>query len=202
MSASHGFIIVLLIILIYVVVVKYPQQSFTTPRIFVRAPHKQNFSLSGSRVKASKNKSIENSAMKENMEYFANGTTGSDAGTMPSVECPVACDDAQDPSKLTNYHDWILSQAVDQSVVANHAEYVKDRLDNGIVSGSTTGEQAQEMEGSDMIPWQGLRRPQRVPVNNPLQVPEYNDNTYTDGPTFTWNSSGTETWQKTVSTSE
>jgi hypothetical protein len=90
------------------------------------------------------------------------------------------------------YKDWVASQAIEPSVLRNHAEFVKDRMDNTKqnVTGRTYSPSLRmgEMEGSDNIKWIGLRRPQHVAICNPTQVPEYNDNSFTRTPKFTWSS--------------
>lgn len=88
------------------------------------------------------------------------------------------------------YKDWVTAQAVDPQVMKNHSEFVKDRLDKGQWTGRTyTPEVRQELEGSDTVPWMGLRRPQHVAVHDPTQVTDGNENSYTNTPTFTWKSS-------------
>lgn len=89
-------------------------------------------------------------------------------------------------SEGLDFKDWATSQAVDQSTVSNHSEFVKDRLSSNNTGRTWSPEQRSEMETTTPVPWAGLRRPQHVPVNNPKKVNEYNDNDYTHGPSLIW----------------
>ena len=87
-----------------------------------------------------------------------------------------------------DYKDWIAMQAVDPQVVQNHAEFVEDRVRQGANwTGRTYSPDSHE--SYDPLPWQGLRRPQAVPICNPTQVPDVNPGTYAKDATFTWRSS-------------
>ena len=87
-----------------------------------------------------------------------------------------------------DFKDWATSQAIDSSTVQNHAEFVKDRLEKGNTGRTWSPEQQSEMETVAPVPWAGLRRPQHVPVHNPTQVSEYNENDYERHASLVWRS--------------
>jgi hypothetical protein len=146
--------------------------------------------------KCPKCSNVEATAQKESLEYFtgcdpADVKRGMGVGSCDDGKFEYAVDDFGAPGM--DYKDWVTSQAVDPAVLKNHSEFVKDRVDDtrGIVTGRTydPGYRMGEMEGSDMVPWVGIRgRPQNVQICNPTQVPDYNDNSYSNGPKMTWKS--------------
>ncbi len=89
------------------------------------------------------------------------------------------------------YKDYVTAQSIDPQVVKNHSEFVKDRIDKGALwTGRTyTPEMRSEMEGSDSVPWMGIRgRATNVAVCDPTQVADYNENSYVNKKKLTWSS--------------
>lgn len=88
-----------------------------------------------------------------------------------------------------DFKDWAMSQAVGSDVLANHAEFVKDRIKNqsSIITGRTMA--LGELEGDD-VKWMGIRgRPQKVPVHGLMaQQPDFTPDHYADKPKLTWSS--------------
>lgn len=78
-----------------------------------------------------------------------------------------------------DYKEFVTSQAVDDQVIVNHANYIKDRKQFG-VGGEMTGRtySPDSHDSYDPIPWIGLRRPQYVEMCNPTQVPDVDVNLY------------------------
>lgn len=131
----------------------------------------------------------EGQTLMDNIEHFdpSNSTPG----------CPAenTCDDkltyAVDPfgAPDMDFKDYIASQSVDQQVIKNHAEFVKDRMSNN--SQNITGRTFSpgELE-ADQVTWWGIRgRPQSVPYYNPTQVPDVDKSWYSQKPKLSWASS-------------
>lgn len=138
--------------------------------------------------------SPEKKALKENAEYF---TGGQDPTSTNSVTNTNPCDGdlsyAINPFGNENmtYKDWVTSQSVDQQVLKNHAEFVKDRLGDNTqnITGRTFA--LGELE-AQQINYVGLRRPEAIPVTqgvNTAQIPDVNSDWFATKPTFTWSSS-------------
>ncbi len=90
---------------------------------------------------------------------------------------------------IIDYKEFILSQAVDQSTIQSHKEFVSDRLGDLTknLEGKTWAPRA-EIE-TDQINWMGIRgRPQAVPVCNPDQVPDVDYDWYAKKAKLTWTS--------------
>lgn len=125
-------------------------------------------------------------AQNENLEYFSEGI----------ADCHTCTGDLsyvlhEYGAPGMDFKDYISAKSLDPQIVKNHQEFVKDRLssaDNKTGPAFDPGYRMGELEGGDEVPWQGLRRPQHVPVGNPTQLPEFNPNSYTYGPKFTWSS--------------
>ncbi len=137
--------------------------------------------------------SPELNSTKENYEHFA---AGCDSESQLALQ--RACGDG-DFAYATNdygapglsYVDVAMSSALDPAIVKNHSEFVKDRLggnDSQTILGRAWTPQP-TVENADQISWQGLRRPQSVPVCNPTQVSDVDYNWYDTKPKFTWSSS-------------
>lgn len=121
---------------------------------------------------------VERSALADNVNFY-------------SQPCTNACDG--DLSFATNdfgapgadFKDYLTSQAVDNSVIANHAEFVRDRQKFGNVTGRTYSPDSHD--SYDPTPWIGIRgRPQNVPFGNPDQVPDVDFSLYADKQRVTW----------------
>lgn len=123
-------------------------------------------------------------AMKENAEYFA---VCNDQGEVNKVlDC--VCD-ANDPLNFAvwdygaagmSYQDYVASQAVDNKVITNHAQFVRDRKGLGPEGEFITGRtySPDSHDSYDPIPWVGLQRPRYVQQCNPTQVPDVDTNLY------------------------
>ncbi|MHB2028941.1 MAG: hypothetical protein ACYCPT_09010 [Acidimicrobiales bacterium] len=79
-------------------------------------------------------------------------------------------------AKGIDYHEFIASQAISPEVVANHAQFVKSRWSKGEGWTGSTFSPDKKISG-DVYPWVGLRRPEKVPICNPTQIPTF---TYSD----------------------
>lgn len=108
----------------------------------------------------------EQRARKEHMEYF-DATNGGDHAS-DGVNGGCTSSDGMDygvhpfGGADMDYRDWITGQAVDQAVVKNHSEFVKDQLKSGATGKTFTPDTGDGM--ADMIPWVGIRgRPQAIP---------------------------------------
>lgn len=88
------------------------------------------------------------------------------------------------------YKDWVASQAVDSTVIKNHAEFVADR--QKIVGGNLLGKtmSPDSHDSYSPFPWVGIRgRPEAVPVCNPTQISDGSDpKLYAQSKKFSWNS--------------
>ena len=133
----------------------------------------------------------EKNSISENAEYFTGCSDSAAIKATCEGDQAFATNDYGTPGM--DFKDWVSSQAVDPQVLKNHAEFVKDRLD--VVGSNITGRtydpgyRLGEMEGSDAVPWIGIRgRPQNVKICNPTQLTDFNENSYTDKPKLTWSS--------------
>lgn len=126
----------------------------------------------------------ESRAMSENLEHFSTCMDGTcDNGVVSGAISEFG-------GTGGDFRDWIASQAVDTQVLLNHKEFVKDRLGNNNqnVTGRTYA--MGEVEGTDQVPWQGIRgRPQAVETCNPTQQPDVDMRNFTTKPRFNWSSS-------------
>jgi hypothetical protein len=80
-----------------------------------------------------------------------------------------------------SYSDYVSSQAVDNKVIENHAQFVRDRRGLGPEGEFTTGRtySPDSHDSYNPIPWQGIRgRPRAVPQCNPTQVPDLDTNLF------------------------
>ena len=84
-----------------------------------------------------------------------------------------------------DYGSFVMSQAVDDQVIVNHANYIKNRKQFG-TSGEFTGRtySPDSHDSYDPIAWQGLRRPEYVNRCNPTQVPDIDTNLYKGNRSF------------------
>jgi regulatory protein YycI of two-component signal transduction system YycFG len=177
-------IIIILMVLLYNIVVE--KRNMTEIITSVKSGVNRGLHL-GQKTEGVQLKSPEARFLKENSEFFS--TCGCDASG-EDADYKYATTDYGAPGM--DYKDWIASKAIDPQVIKNHNEFVKDMVDSGVNKTGPTydpGLRKGEMEGSDLVPWTGLRRPQMVPIGNPDQVPDFNSNTYTKKAKFTWDSS-------------
>jgi hypothetical protein len=140
--------------------------------------------------------SPEVAALSENAEHFE-GCRNSAEDTARALDC--MCDGDSKFEYAVNefgapgmeYKDWVASQAVDATVIRNHSEFVADRQKAlGNVLGKTYSPDMHQ--SGDSTRWWGLRRPQAVPICNPLQIPDAVDLDWYDvKPKFTWDSGTT-----------
>ncbi len=141
--------------------------------------------------KCPKCSSPELASSKENCEFFTSGC-GEDAKLAlhnmcgDEAEFAYAKNDFGAPG--LSYKDYVTSMAVDNQVIANHSQFVTDRLGNvnQNILGTTRNLGDCEFQ---MQPWVGLRRPEAVPVCNPTQVPDLDYDWFAQKPKFTWSSS-------------
>ncbi len=132
----------------------------------------------------------ETQSIESNVEYFDSCTMDLTKHIVDSCnndDYKYAYNDFGAPG--ADFKDWVSSQAVDNNVIKNHAEYVSDRESTTTqnITGRTFSPDSHD--SYDPIPWIGLRRPQAVPVCNPTQVPDVDYNLYDKSPKLTWKSS-------------
>jgi hypothetical protein len=146
----------------------------------------------GKGCKCPKCASPEWNALMENSEYFAECKDAASAAhtgdTCGNRELSYADNDFGRPDM--EFKDWVASQVIEDDVIKNHGEYVKDRLssDNQLITGRVF---TPDMHDSyDPIPWSGLFRPQAVPVCNPTQVPDVDYDLYAKEQTLKWSTGG------------
>jgi len=117
-------------------------------------------------------------ALNETREYFAT-CKGTDE-TSKVLDCVCAADDENTFAVYdygapgVDYNGFVASQAVDDNVISNHIQYVKDRQALGPGGMELTGRtySPDSNDSYDPIPWIGLRRPEFVSMCNPTQVPD------------------------------
>lgn len=121
--------------------------------------------------------------LKENQEYFT--TCGGADDVKKALDC-VCGDTDQAFAKFDygaenmDYKDYVASQAVDDKVIENHLQFVRDRKGLGPEATFVTGRvfSPDSHDSYDPIPWVGLNRPQYVQQCNPTQVPDIDTNLY------------------------
>jgi len=139
-------------------------------------------------ISDAKNSSYETqaaSALAENFEVC-----GSETDSKVVADC--VCGDGEGEFAKYEYgapgmdaNSFIMSQAVDDQVIVNHANYIKNRKQFG-TSGEYTGRtySPDSHDSYDPIPWIGLRRPEYVSQCNPTQVPDIDTNLYKGNRSF------------------
>lgn len=171
MSLTEGLLVVIVIILI----IRWCGKDKQVVQIVKDTAQDVKAAVVGDSAKADP----ETATTKENMEYF---------GSCKRQEQYCQCDEdiAKEPEDFgqegLTYMDWVTSQAVDNQVIKNHSAFVSDMVKNK-VAGRTYAFDDFE---SDTVHWQGLRRPQAVPVNNPDQVPDINMKQFAQKNTLVW----------------
>lgn len=135
--------------------------------------------------------SPEKKALKENAEYF---TGDQDPAVTNTNSCDGDLSFAVYPfgSEGYSFKDWITSMSVDQQVLKNHAEFVKDRLGDNTqnITGRTYALGVDDNMGNSSN-WIGLRRPQVIDPQG-INSAQVLDNVPTNAPTkptFNWSSS-------------
>jgi hypothetical protein len=200
MGITEGLLIVILIVLIYMIITRKQASStaratktwdcvdrdtgdITSVRMAVKTKH-------GPGCKCRVCLSPEAAAAAEQTEYF----TGCQDPTKLNAELNCLCE-GDDLSYATNeygapgmsYKDWVAAQAVDPAVVKNHAEWVKDRVQEGSLNVTGRTYSPDSHDSYDPISWIGIRgRPQAVATCNPDQTPDVNYDLYEDKPKMVW----------------
>ena len=136
-------------------------------------------------VQLSREKEIDDK-LRENQEWFA--TCGGNAEeNKQMLDCVCGDEPSMSFAKFDygaadmDYKDYVASQAVDDKVIKNHAQFVRDRKGLGPEGEFITGRtySPDSHDSYDPIPWIGIRgRPQYVPQCNPTQVPDVDTNLY------------------------
>lgn len=137
--------------------------------------------------KCEKCSSPEKRTLFEQNEYFS--TCAPTAANPSSSDCNTCDGDleyAREPygGSGLDFKDWVMAQAVDPQVVANHAAFVSDRQSQG--NWTAIAYSPDSNDSYDPLPWQGLIRPQRVAVCDPTQVPDVDENLYSKRETIRW----------------
>lgn len=123
--------------------------------------------------------------LRENTEYFS--ACGEDNAASQVLDC--VCGDKPDVSFAKfdygaanmDYKEYVASQAVDDKVVENHLQFVRDRKGLGPEGEFITGRtySPDSHDSYDPVPWVGIRgRPQAVEQCNPTQVPDLDTNLF------------------------
>lgn len=124
--------------------------------------------------------------LKENQEWFS--VCGGDSNVSKQMmDCVCGDDPDVNFAKFDygapnmDYKDYVASQAIDDKVIENHAQFVRDRKGLGPEGEFITGRtySPDSHDSYDPIPWIGIRgRPQYVQQCNPTQVPDVDTNLY------------------------
>lgn len=192
MSITEGLLIVIVIVLVYMMTkMKKEKESDTVWHTITGRPGDQ---VASDNVQLAKPMlSPEQASIRENAEYFAGGSDPADAGKKLGTVCSdtddhfaYAVSDFGAPGK--DFKDWVTEQAVDAATYKNHAEFTKDRFgsDTQNLTGRTYSPDSHD--SYNFQPWVGLGRPQAVPVNNPDQVSDTNDASFSTKSRFMWSS--------------
>jgi len=120
-----------------------------------------------------------NKALRENFVGAA-GTAMTIGGTCDPAD-PATFAEWEYGGKDMDYKDWVTSQGVDDKVIENHLQFVKDKKGLGpggeFITGRTWSPDSHD--SYDPIPWIGIRgRPSAVPQLNPTQVPDLDTSFY------------------------
>ena len=144
---------------------------------------------------ATAKESPENNSLSEQAEHFE-GCRNSVEDTHRALDCMCEGDDKFEyavnefGAPGMEYKDWVASQAVDATVIKNHAEFVADR--QKVVGGNLLGKtmSPDSHDSYDPIPWVGIRgRPQAVSICNPTQIADGSDpKLYASAKKFSWSS--------------
>lgn len=183
-----GLLVVIILILVVMFVKNKPQRHYSRQWDCI---NKDTGDLVKVQMRDAKRSGApEKASLRENSEYFTECASNE---AQKSIDC--GADDKFEYAVYEfgapgmSYKDWVASQAVDPQVIANHAEFVKDR--SALAGGpqNLTGRTySPDSHQSDQIVWQGLRRPEAVATCNPDQVPDVDYSWYRTTPSFTWKS--------------
>lgn len=106
------------------------------------------------------------------------------------IDEPLSATDFQFSAKTylndMSFGDFVAKHNLDPATISNHARYVDDRMmkDPSATIGRPTILDAHE--SYNPIPWQGLRRPRKVAVDNPTQIADVDYDAYEDYDTIAW----------------
>lgn len=129
-------------------------------------------------------KKIESSMLRQQLEYARNklGSTDDLLGEKLYYKEPSG-----GKYDGMSYEDYIKTLAIDPELIRNQEKYATDRSVAQFRSTVNLPNKMGVMEPCEYIPWR-LRRPQLVPVCDPMQVPEYDNSWFSNGATLTWRS--------------
>jgi hypothetical protein len=201
MSLTEGLLVVIVLILTVIVVSGRMNHSAPTPTTKTwDCVNRDNGEITSVKMQYSKpGANPEKDSLAENAEHFESCRNSAE-DTARALNCMCEGDDKFEYAVnefgapgIGSYKDYVAAQSVDISVLKNHSEFVADRMklrgDN--VLGKTWSPDSHDSDGQH---WQGLRRPQAVPICNPLQIATSamdNLDSFNISPKFTWNSSTT-----------
>lgn len=139
-----------------------------------------NVAMNTEEPKTSYEKHADNQ-MSENQEYFS--VCGN--GDLQLTGCENNTDSSfakfDYGAANMDYKDYVASQSVDNKVIENHLQFVRDRKGLGPEGEFITGRtySPDSHDSYDPIPWAGIRgRPRYVQQCNPTQVPDVDTNLY------------------------
>lgn len=185
-SYSEGLLIAAIIILMYIMLVdRKEKQQVASSTGQVAATQTADEESFAPKAKLTP----EQYATSQNLEHFYSSSLITAKNEMLGLDPDHAFGAEGFMSQNQDFKDYITGLAVDQQVVKNHTEFVKDRV-NGTdqnILGKTYA-MPDEIE-TDSTPWMGLRRPQAVPTDgNTQQLTDNSDYGYTKKATFSWRS--------------
>ena len=113
-------------------------------------------------------------------EYFASGAAAADS--MVSTDADIQGCGQDFANTGAPFTDWVKANAIDNTLIANHTQFVNDTGTRGTYTGRTYT--ADMHDSYDPIKWVGLMRPQNVPVGNPDQIPDLDRTLYSNEQTI------------------
>jgi len=136
---------------------------------------------------------VESMTVNESVSFGENAAGACDEASLGLLYCPTACDatlayakDSYGMPGIT-FKEWIMIQSIDPAAIQNHRQFISDRMAHPEVwTGATYSPDRHDTY--DPVPWRGLGRPQRVPVNAPDQVPDIDLQQYACRQKFRWDS--------------
>jgi hypothetical protein len=86
------------------------------------------------------------------------------------------------------YAEWISDTSIDPLTRESHRQYVEDRMGDPQTQSLGTSRPLDQHDTYDAVPWQGLARPSRVPVDSPDQLADIDYSRFADKKRVNWSS--------------
>ncbi len=192
MSVTEAFLVIVIIVL--VVYVYSSSGSGESLKPMRKKSHMMMPSIAKGAPAMAMPQSPEAKAIGENAEYFTV------CGDSTDVQKELSCYCSDSTGQFANdafggpclsFDDYVKAQGVDDQVVANHAEFVKDRSQGGSVNWTGRTYALPDEIETEFMPnaWVGIRgRPQAVPICNPTQVTDPTSRQFSEKQKLTWSS--------------